>query len=85
MFGLYYNRGGRASKKKEEKIGALGLHARYYTLVIFIEYTAGGALANMHMRSGSITVAHIELWIFTFLVIANQNKYANELFVICIW
>ena len=25
-----------------------------------------------------VTVAHTELWIFAFLLLANQNRYANE-------
>ena len=32
-----------------------------------------------------VIVAHIELWIFAFVVIAYQNKYANELFNMHIW
>ena len=32
-----------------------------------------------------ITVAHTELWIFDFLLLANQDRYANEVLNMCIW
>ena len=30
-------------------------------------------------------VAHTELWIFNLLLLANQNRYANEVLNMCIW
>ena len=35
--------------------------------------------------SSFITVAHTELWIFYFLLLANQNRYANEVLNIWWW
>ena len=32
-----------------------------------------------------INVAHTELWIFDFLLLANQNRYANEVLDMRIW
>ena len=32
-----------------------------------------------------VTVAHTELWIFALLLLANQNKYANEVLNMHIW
>ena len=32
-----------------------------------------------------IDVAHSEFWIFDFLLLTNQNRYANEVLHMCIW
>ena len=34
---------------------------------------------------GYINIAHTELWIFNFLLLANQNRYANEVLNMRIW